>query len=236
VSAVAVVIPAKDEQARVATTVRAAAAIPGVDLVIVVDDGSADRTAAVAEAAGARVVAHPRNRGKAAAMETGAAAVAAADDPRDPRLLLFLDADLEGSATAAGVLVPPVRDGEADMAIAILPPQRTAGGGHGFVVRAARSGIVKATGFTATQPLSGQRCLTRPAFEAARPLASGFGVETALTIDLLRAGLRVREVECDLHHRVTGKDWRGQVHRLKQYLHVQRALRRKRPRELPSGR
>jgi hypothetical protein len=52
-------------------------------------------------------------------------------------------------------------------------------------------------------------------------------VETALTIDLLRAGLRVREVECDLHHRVTGKDWRGQLHRLKQYLHVQRALRRR---------
>ncbi|MBA3745666.1 glycosyltransferase [Sporichthya sp.] len=224
---VAVVIPAKDEQARVATTVRAAASIPGVDLVIVVDDGSADRTAQVAQAAGAHVVTHPRNRGKAAAMETGAAAVAAADDPRAPRLLLFLDADLEGSAAAAGALVPPVLGGEADMAIAILPPQETAGGGHGFVVRAARAGIARATGFHATQPLSGQRCLTRPAFEAARPLASGFGVETALTIDLLKAGLRVREVECDLHHRVTGKDWRGQVHRLKQYLHVQRALRRR---------
>lgn len=226
-TAVAVVIPAKDEQARVATTVRAAAAIAGVDLVIVVDDGSVDRTAAVAQAAGARVVTHPRNRGKAAAMETGAAAVAAADDPRAPRLLLFLDADLEESAAAAGALVPPVLAGEADMAIAILPPQQTAGGGHGFVVRAARSGIARATGFEATAPLSGQRCLTRPAFEAARPLASGFGVETALTIDLLKAGLRVREVECDLHHRVTGKDWRGQLHRLKQYLHVQRALRRR---------
>lgn len=221
---VAVVIPAKDEAARVATTVRAAARIPGVDLIVVVDDGSADDTAQVAADAGARVVAHPRNRGKAAAMETGAAAVAAADDPRDPRLLLFLDADLEDSAAAAAPLVPPVRDGEADMSIAILPVQRTAGGGHGFVVRAARTGIARATGFSATQPLSGQRCLTRPAFEAARPLAAGFGVETALTIDLLRAGLRVREVECDLHHRVTGTDLRGQLHRFKQYVHVQRAL------------
>ena len=221
---VAVVIPAKDEAARVATTVRAAARIPGVDLIVVVDDGSADDTARVAADAGARVIAHPRNRGKAAAMETGAAAVAAADDPRDPRLLLFLDADLEDSAAAAAPLVPPVRDGEADMSIAILPVQRTAGGGHGFVVRAARTGIARATGFSATQPLSGQRCLTRPAFEAARPLAAGFGVETALTIDLLRAGLRVREVECDLHHRVTGTDLRGQLHRFKQYVHVQRAL------------
>ena len=225
---VAVVIPAKDEAARVATTVRAVARIPGVDLIVVVDDGSGDDTARVAGAAGARVVAHPRNRGKAAAMETGAAVVAAADDPRDPRLLLFLDADLEDSAAAAAPLVPPVRDGEADMSIAILPVQRTAGGGHGFVVRAARTGIARATGFSAAQPLSGQRCLTRAAFEAARPLAAGFGVETALTIDLLRAGLRVREVECDLHHRVTGTDLRGQLHRFKQYVHVQRALRQRR--------
>ncbi len=226
---VAVVVPAKDEQARVAATVRAARDIPGVDLVVVVDDGSSDATSAEASAAGAVVVRHPRNRGKAAAMESGADAVAEAD-ARDggSRLLLFLDADLEGTAAQAAALVPPVRDGEADMTIAVLPPQRTAGGGHGFVVRAARSGIERATGFTATAPLSGQRCLTRPAFEAARPLAAGFGVETALTIDLLRAGLRVREVECDLHHRVTGRDWRSQLHRLKQYRHVQRALRNRR--------
>lgn len=61
-------------------------------------------------------------------------------------------------------------------------------GGHGFVVKLAREGIARATGWTPTQPLNGQRCLTRVAFEAARPLAHGFGVETALTIDLLRRG------------------------------------------------
>lgn len=221
------VIPAKDEQARVAATVRAASTIPGVDLVVVVDDGSSDATGAAASAAGAVVVRHPRNRGKAAAMETGAAAVAERDGP-EPRMLLFLDADLQDSAAAAAPLVPPVREGEADMSIAILPPQTTAGGGRGFVVRAARDGIARATGFSATQPLSGQRCLTRAAFGTALPLASGFGVETALTIDLLRAGLRVREIECDLHHRVTGSDWRSQLHRLRQYRHVRRALRRRR--------
>lgn len=226
---VAVVVPAKNEAARIAATVQAARGIAGVDLVIVVDDGSADATAERAGEAGAQVVRHPRNRGKAAAMESGAAAVAALDGPA-PRLLLFLDADLEASAAAAEPLIAPVAAGEADMSIAVLPLQARAGGGHGFVVRASRDGIERATGFRATQPLSGQRCLTRPAFEAARPLAAGFGVETALTIDLLRAGLRVREVECDLHHRVTGADWRGQLHRLRQYIHVQRALLRRRRR------
>ncbi|WP_436785858.1 glycosyltransferase [Yinghuangia sp. YIM S10712] len=226
----AVVIPAHDEERRIAATVRAALGIDGVDLVVVVDDGSRDATVATAAAAGAVVVRHGRNRGKAAAMETGAAAVAAID-AREGRggsdtahLLLFLDADLEESAANAAALIPPVRDGAAAMTIAILPPQKQAGGGRGFVVRASRDGIRRASGFAATQPLSGQRCLTRDAFEAALPLAAGFGVETGLTIDLVRQGYAVHEVEVDLHHRVTGKDWAAQLHRARQYAHVARAL------------
>ena len=229
---VAVVVPAKDEQRRIAATVEAAARIDGVDLVVVVDDGSSDRTALEAEAAGALVVRHSRNRGKAAAMETGANAVAAYDRAhREPgngsvgqRLLLFLDADLEATASEAAPLIEPVVDGSADMTIALLPTQNQAGGGHGLVVRLSRDGILRATGWPANQPLSGQRCLTPQAFAAALPLATGFGVETGLTIDLLRKGFRVLEVPCNLHHRVTGKDVRAQIHRARQYRDVARAL------------
>lgn len=226
---VAVVIPAYDEERRIAATVRAASLVDGVDLVLVVDDGSRDGTREAAAAVGAIVVRHGTNRGKAAAMETGAAAVAAIDarerrEPAAEHLLLFLDADLEETAANTAPLVGPVRNGEAAMTIAILPPQKRAGGGRGFVVRASRAGIERASGFAATQPLSGQRCLTRAAFEAALPLAAGFGVETGLTIDLVRKGFEVREVEVDLHHRVTGTDWAAQVHRARQYAHVARAL------------
>jgi hypothetical protein len=114
--------------------------------------------------------------------------------------------------------------GEADMTIAVLPPLRQPGGGRGFVVRLARQGIERSTGWTPTQPLSGMRCLTREAFDAALPLAAGWGVEVGLTIDLLRKGLRVVEVPCDLHHRVTGRDLRAQLHRAAQYRDVWRAL------------
>jgi len=225
----AVVIAAYRESVRIGATVEGARSLPRVDLVVVVDDGSRDdgSTARIAKEHGAIVVRHPRNRGKGAAMETGAAAVAAIESRENaarPRMLLFLDADLEQSAAAAAPLIEPVRTGEAGMTIAILPPQQTTGGGHGLVVRLARDGIRRAVGFEATQPLSGQRCLTREAFEAALPLAHGFGVETGLTIDVLRAGIKVSEVEAGFQHRVTGTDFAAQVHRGRQYRDVARAL------------
>ncbi len=221
----AVIIPAKDEAERITTTVRSALKLPGADLVMVVDDGSSDDTAALAEQAGARVVRHSRNRGKAAAMETGAEAVRLLDvhEGVAARNLLFLDADLGETAQEAAPLIGPVREGEADMTIAVFS-SRVKLGGHGLVVGLSRDGIRRATGWTATQPLNGQRCLTRAAFEAARPLAAGFGVETALTIDLLRRGFRIREVEVPLTHRATGTDLRAQLHRARQFRDVARAL------------
>ena len=228
--AVAVVIPAKDEAERIAATVRAARSIPGVDLVVVVDDGSRDGTAQVARAAGADIVRHERNRGKGAAMQTGAAYVARHEGAlvgvgdEQPRALLFVDADLGETAARTEPLTRPVLAGQADMTIAVLPPQREAGGGLGFVVRLARDGVERATGWQPTQPLSGMRCLSREAFVAALPLAAGWGVEVGLTIDLLRKGLRVVEVPCDLQHRVTGRDLRAQLHRAAQYRDVSRAL------------
>ncbi len=104
---VAVVIPARNEADRIQATVTAALGLPGVAVVIVVDDGSKDGTAAAARQAGAVVTRHARNRGKGAAMETGAEAARLLDQREHrerPRHLLFLDADLAGTAALAGPL------------------------------------------------------------------------------------------------------------------------------------
>lgn len=224
---VAAVIPAKDEADRIAATIASIQGVQGVEIVVVVDDGSTDQTSEIATAAGAIVVRHPRNRGKAAAMATGARRVGQEDviDGRETgRPLLFVDADLEGSAAGLAPLVPPVMLGQADLTIANLPRQHTPGGGRGRVVRLARRGIRGITGYEAVQPLSGQRCITRPAFDAATPLARGWGVEVGMTIDVVRAGFTVSEIPCDVQHRVTGSDWRGTAHRAAQMRDVALAL------------
>ena len=228
---VACIIPAKDEQQRIAATVTAARELPHVSLVLVCDDGSSDQTAQFAAGAGAIVVSHHRNRGKAAAIESAVNALGVLeqrDDRPESGTLLLLDADLEDSAANCGPLIEPVVAGRADLTIGVLPPQRTvageAPGGLGLVMTTARRGIQELTGWTPRAPLSGQRCITRRAFEVASPLAVGWGVEVGMTIDVLRAGLKVEEIEIELRHRATGSDLGSQLHRAKQLRDVTRAL------------
>jgi glycosyltransferase involved in cell wall biosynthesis len=207
------VVPAYNEERRVAATVRALRSIPGVAEVIVVDDGSTDATASEAASAGARVVTLERNRGKGHALERG---VAASTAP----ILLLADADLEGSAANLRALVEPLRDDIADVAIA-APPRTGGPSGFGLVEGLAGWGIRRLTGKRLSRPLSGQRAIRR---DAAGGFAAGFGVETAFTIDALRAGYRVVEVPCEITHARTGRDPAGFAHRARQGIDVIRAL------------
>ena len=194
-----VLVAARDEEERIGRTVAALReAFPEAEVVIA-DDGSRDRTAAVAADAGASVVTLPR-RGK------GQALTLAERECREGPLLLC-DADLAGD-------LRPLPLADADIAIARF--QRRAGGGLGLAKGVARSLIELRGGRRVAEPLSGQRALSARARGEVFPVAAGFGVETRMTIDALRAGLDVREVELDLEHRATGRDLGGFVHRGRQ--------------------
>lgn len=76
---VAALIVAHNQARRIAATVRAARAIPGIDLVLVVDDASTDNTQELARKAGAVVVRHSHHRGRSASVETGASVIGMRD-------------------------------------------------------------------------------------------------------------------------------------------------------------
>jgi Glycosyl transferase family 2 len=231
-------VPAKDEAERVGATVLALRALPEVAEVLVVSDGSTDATAARALEAGAHCLDLPRNIGKGGALNAGLAALMGRVAERlspEPAALLLADADLAETAGRLGRLLDPVLAGEADLAIADLPAQQGAGG-FGVAMGLARRGMARATGRRMAEPLSGQRAVRWEALPALLPFAPGFGVEVAMTMDALRAGLRVVEIEVDLRHNATGKDLSGLLHRARQARAIARELtRRKAWRPTPDG-
>jgi glycosyltransferase involved in cell wall biosynthesis len=212
---VVALVAARDERDLIAPTVEAIRTL-GVDEVVVVDGGSSDGTAERATAAGARVLRSTATAGKGQALEGALARV----DPAD--IYLLLDADLGRTAGEAGMLLREVEAGRADLAIAVFPPDpRTKGFG---LVKGFASRVIQALcGFAAREPLSGQRAVRAEALAAARPLARGFGVEVAMTVDVVRAGFRVREVPVSMFHVPTGRDFSGFLHRARQGWDVVRA-------------
>jgi Glycosyl transferase family 2 len=212
---VVALVSARDEAGRVGPCVTALRDL--VSEVVVVDDASTDATAAEANEAGARVLRIRRRLGKGGALEGALRRIERAD------VWLLADGDLAWTAKGLSALIDLVEAGEADIAIASFPPARA--GGFGIVKRAATHVIRVQAGFEASEPLSGQRALTAEAMERVRPLASGFGVETAMTIDAARAGFRIVEVPIDgLDHRPTFRDPAGFAHRARQGWDIARAV------------
>lgn len=208
------IVPAFNRADTVGATVSALLTVPDVLDVIVVDDGSRDRTAAAAAAAGARVIELARNRGKGAAIAAGVAASGA------PDTYLLIDADLGGSAALAADLLHPVARGEADMTVAVFgSPDRR--GGFGFVKSFAARVLRSETGLSLAEPLSGQRAVRGPLLRSLH-LAPGFGLEIGLTLDAANRGASIREVEIAFTHRHTGRDLSGFAHRARIGRHVYR--------------
>ncbi len=157
--AVAAIVPALNEEKTIAAVIRTLKDSPSIAEIIVVDDGSDDRTSEVARLAGAdRVVRLERNIGKGGALLAGTRVTQA-------KILLFCDADFLGlTAEHVERLVAPVRSGRLVMCTGLRDRGR-------FVTR-----------IIAYLPLlSGERALERRVIEAVPPrFLEGFRVEAAL--------------------------------------------------------
>jgi len=194
---VAVVIPALDEEQSLPLVL---AALPRglVDDVVVVDNGSRDRTAEVARAAGARVVAES-HRGYGAACLAGIAATTSAD------VLVFLDGDYSDHPEDLHELLPPVLAGRADLVIGTRMTERTA---RRAMLPQARFGNRLATflmrlcfGIRCTD-LGPFRVIGRTALERLAMQDRDFGWTVEMQLRAHLAGLRVLEIPVRYRRRV----------------------------------
>jgi len=207
-------VATRDEGDRIVATIDALREAFPSARIVVADDASSDGTSDLALARGAEVVSRRRAHGKGGSMTAAAATVAPLAELADPPVFLLCDGDLGGSARALPPLVAAIESGECDLAVGAFT--RRVGGGFGIALRFARWAIEDRSGYRAGAAISGQRAMRGEVLRAVLPFAQGYGMETAMTIDAVRAGFTLREIEVDLEHRTTGRSWRGFVHRASQ--------------------
>lgn len=112
---ITVVIPAFNEEKTIEATIKAVQKLDHINKILVVDDGSLDKTAELAEKTGVQVLKLSPNRGKGGAMNAAAKTI-------ETDIVAFIDADLGECAEQVGLILQPIINGEADLAIAAFPP------------------------------------------------------------------------------------------------------------------
>ncbi|MGI8819520.1 MAG: glycosyltransferase family 2 protein [Chthoniobacterales bacterium] len=198
---VSVVIPALDEEEPIAEVVRGCLATGLPAEVIVVDNGSTDRTAERAQAAGARVVEAPRGYGKACA--AGVAAVSP-----DCDMIVFLDGDGSDCPELMKQLVRPIAAGEQDFVIG----SRTRGEREPGSMNAQQIFAGYLAGWL-IRPLYGVKYTDMCPFRAIRREAlmklgmkeQTYGWNLEMQMRAARAGLRVLEVPVNHRCRTGGE-------------------------------
>ena len=150
----------------------------------------------------------------------------AANPPPSEPVLVLCDGDLGDSARELRALVDALAH-EPDAGLAVAAFATRVGGGFGLALGFARWAIRRRCGLSTRAPISGQRALRVEVARDVLPFAAGFGMEIGMTIDAVRAGHRLTEVDLDLAHRATGRTPAGFSHRARQLLDFVRVYMRR---------
>lgn len=195
-SPIVAVIPAHNEERFIGSVVLRVR--KHVDAVIVVDDGSFDATAEIAEAAGAVVRRHEKNLGKGAALSSGF------EEARKmlPRAVVVLDGDGQHHANEIPLLLHPVLQGEADMAVGsrFLEADPGVPGLRRLGLRAITLLSNLGSGVSLSDSQNGFRAFSGEAVQRITFHAQGFSVESEMQFLARQLGLRIIEVPVSIDY------------------------------------
>jgi glycosyltransferase involved in cell wall biosynthesis len=196
---IALLIPARNEEESLSFVLQSIP--PEIDLVLVVDNGSRDATASIAQQYGARVIAEDRP-GYGSACLAGLAALRFAP----PHIVVFADADGSDDLSRLNELVAPLAGGDADLTLtqrlpvtpdALTPQQRF---GHWLT-----TGLIRHIWGYRFNDLGPLRAITWSALERLQMRDAGFGWTVEMQIKAVRHGLRIREYPAPYRPRLAGK-------------------------------
>ena len=168
-----VIIPAYNEEKTIAEVLKIVQGHPLIDEVIVVDDGSGDRTTQIAKQYIEKVISLSENMGKGKALDIGV-------DSTDAKIILFLDADLLNlNRDHITTLLRPVMEGEYDMSVGAIerPNMKSLNSKHEVL----------------ESPFSGMRAITREVWDIIpEDYKNKFYLETALTYIARKKKLKIK--------------------------------------------
>ncbi len=213
---ITVLIPAYNEELRLAATLRAVFKRQRQRQVIVVDDGSRDRTAEIAAQFPVELVRLPTNQGKAKAVEVGLRQATG-------EIIVLLDGDLAETAYFYPQLVDPLLTGTARMVVARLTSPKGSGG-VGVVRKVANWGCYWLTRQHFPALLSGQRAFFYSDLPYLLPLGQGFGLEFALTVRAIKKGIPIVALPVPMEHAYTVRNFAGFRHRSRQFRDICRTI------------
>ena len=163
-----------------------------VDRVIVVDDGSTDNTAKIAELAGAQLIRHHYNKGKGTALKTGFEAA------KGSEIIVTLDSDGQHNPEEIPKLISPIINGEADIVNGSRYINRNKKN-IPLYMHIGRLILNKITNLNSKLDIrdsqSGFRAFARYTLPAFRFSSIDFGIESEMLMDAANAGLRIKEVK-----------------------------------------
>lgn len=185
----AALVPAYNESSTIAGVV--AGVRPHVDLVLVVDDGSIDGTAALAEAAGATVVRHAANRGKGHAVRSGLASILSDDFTH----VLLMDGDMQHLPDEAPRLLDAARSTGADLVVGERVFSRRAMPASRYYANRVGSRALSAfMGVRVADTQCGYRVFRTDIVRRMKLQATGYDIETEMLVKLGRLGGRMAHV------------------------------------------
>ncbi|MDW5562334.1 MAG: glycosyltransferase family 2 protein [Methanomassiliicoccus sp.] len=192
------VVPAFNEEIAIGSVVLGA--LTFVDEVIVVDDCSRDRTAELAEKAGAVVIKMPQNGGKAKALLTGLKAA----ERRGCYAAVMLDGDGQHRCEDIANVVQPVLNGEADMVIGsrFLGEQKGIPRYRVFGQKVINSLSNFSSKVDISDSQSGMRALNRKALMNLSFSSDGYNVESDMITHFTDVGLKIAEVPISVRYDV----------------------------------
>lgn len=213
-----VLIPAYNEEDHIADTIAGIVGIKGIERIIVIDDKSSDRTVQIVKSLNhpVQLIGLKKNGGKGKAIREGLKYVKS-------DIVALIDGDLGKSSSELEKLIEPILSNRADMTIAKFGRAKKKGG-FGLVKQLAKRGVYIYTKKSIDTTLSGQRVYRKSLIDKMTYIPDRFGIEVAMTVEALRGDTRYEEVEVEMTHAETGRDFKGFLHRGGQFWDILKTL------------